>query len=143
MQNKNQKIKPSDLPHVQALAFLGDAVCSLYVRRMLVLSGISHAGELNRLSLSYVTAKRQSEMLAAIRPLLTEEEQDLCRRAHNAGHLSRPKSASMKDYREATAFEALLGFLEYTGGSERLLQLLSAAVAIDEEVPNPQFYKIQ
>ena len=67
-------MREKDLPAVMALAYLGDAVYSLYVRRRLVTMGVSHAGDLNRLSLSFVTAPKQAALSKLLLPLLTEEE---------------------------------------------------------------------
>ena len=113
-------IRQSDLPDVLALAFLGDAIFSHAVRRMLVGRGVCRAGELTRLSLAYVTAQAQSEGFLLIEPILSEDERALCKRAANSGHLNRPRHASPADYRRATALEALLGMLETTGQTARL-----------------------
>jgi ribonuclease-3 family protein len=117
----------ASLPAVMALAYLGDARHSLYVRRMLVARGISKSGELNELSLKYVTATAQAQMMRKIEPLLLEDERDVYRRAANSGHLNRPRHASAADYRAATGFEAVLGMLEWLGDEERLELLLSKA----------------
>ena len=113
-----------EMPAVMALSYLGDAVYSLYVRRRLVGMGVSHAGELNRLSLDYVTAPRQAELVKRLLPLLSEEETDVYRRAFNHKGLSRPAHASYGEYRAATGFEAVLGALYYMGDEGRLYTLL-------------------
>lgn len=118
---------PASLPSVMALAYLGDAVYSLWVRRRLVAFGISGAGELNARALAYVTAERQAERMARILPLLTPWEEGFYRRALNHKGLRRPKHAAQAEYRAATGFEALLGALEYTGNRERLAFLLEEA----------------
>ena len=99
------------LPTVSALAYLGDARHSLYVRAMLVERGLCKSGELNKAALDYVTAQRQAAMLDKIYPLLTEEERAVYRRASNSKHLNKPKHASGSDYRRATGFEAVIGML--------------------------------
>ena len=123
----HEKINGAALPSVQALAYLGDAYHSLYVRRMLVGRGISKSGELNRLALEYITAERQAEMYRKIEPLLLDDERDVFRRAANSGHLNRPKHASVTDYRYATGFEAVIGMLCWINDEERLALLLDAA----------------
>ena len=123
----HEKIIGAALPSVAALAYLGDARHSLYVRRMLVERGISKSGELNALSLEYVTAEAQAAMMRRIEPLLLEDELDVYRRAANSGHLNKPRRASAADYRAATGFEAVIGMLEWIGDDERLEMLLSAA----------------
>jgi len=123
----HDKVVGTDLPAVSALAYLGDARHSLYVRRMLVARGICKSGELNEASLSYVTAEAQAGMFRAIEGELLEDERDVYRRAANSGHLNRPKHSSAADYRAATGFEAVIGMLEWIGDEERLLYLLDLA----------------
>ena len=129
----HEKIVGASLPSVQALAYLGDAYHSLYVRRMLVAQGFSKSGELNRRALCYVTAEAQSQMYRRIEPLLLEDERETFRRAANSGHLNRPKHASVTDYRYATGFEAVVGMLYYIGDEERLKMLLDAAHSEEKE----------
>lgn len=115
------------LPPVLALSYLGDAYHSLYVRNMLVRRGVGKSKELNLFSLEYVTAERQARMYELIKPYLTEDELLLSRRAYNSTHLNPPKRAKIKDYRSATAFEAVLGMLYYINDTQRLLELLDIA----------------
>ncbi len=117
----------SALPSVAALAYIGDARHSLYVREMLVRRGICKSGELNAAALSYVTAEAQARMLRKIEDRLLDDERDVYRRAANSGHLNRPKHASAADYRAATGFEAVVGMLCWIGDEERLAELLSVA----------------
>ena len=98
----HEKINGARLPSVMALSYLGDAVHSLYVRRMLVGRGISKSGELNELSREYVTAEAQAVMLEKIKPHLLEDECDVCRRAENSTHLNKPKHAKLSEYRMVT-----------------------------------------
>ncbi len=127
MQNDTRYVPQHALPPVEALAFLGDAVFGLLVRQRLVSEGRGKAGELNRLSLLYVTAERQAAFLDRLLPHLTEEEADVVRRAENHKHLTRPKSASMQSYRKATGLEALFGMHDYLGNRARLSELFSIA----------------
>ena len=117
-------MQEKELPAVMALSYLGDAVYSLYVRERLVSMGISHAKDLNRLSLNFVTAPKQAELSKKLIPLLTEQEAGVYRRAFNHKGLSRPAHASYGEYRAATGFEAVLGALHYLGQRERLAYLL-------------------
>lgn len=114
------------LPSVAALAFLGDAVHTHFVRRELVRQGISHAKELNREALRFVTAPMQERAYLAVRDRLTEGEADVFRRAFNLSHINRPKNVSGETYRTATGYEAVLGMLDYLGCEERLQELLTA-----------------
>ena len=119
---------PRELPPVLALAYLGDAYHALWTRRLLVSRGITTPGGLNRAAAAFVTAETQARAFSIVEPLLTEEERDLCRRARNNNHLNGPRRASRGDYRAATALEALLGMLCYTGNEARAEELLAAAL---------------
>ncbi len=123
----HDKVLGTALPSVQALAYLGDSMHSLYVREMLVRRGLTKSGDLNREALKYVTARSQAEMYRKISHLLLDDERDVFRRASNSGHLNKPKRASVSDYRTATGFEAVIGMLYYIRDSERLMLLLDEA----------------
>ena len=122
----HDKVIGASLPSVGALAYLGDARHSLAVRLMLVERGISKPGELNRLSLEYVTCEAQAEMYRRIEPDLEEDELAVFKRAANSSHLNRPKRASVTDYRYATGFEAVIGMLYYLGDDERIEELFAS-----------------
>lgn len=126
MEQKQQAplLDPSALPSSEALAYLGDAAYSLYVRELLVRHGTSHAKDLNRLSLLYVTAERQAALFQSLSERLTETEYGIYRRAHNHKGLKTPKHASYADYRMATGLEALIGALYYVGDTARIHDLL-------------------
>lgn len=123
----------ASLPSVAALSYLGDARHSLYVRRMLISRGICKSGELNRASLSYVTAEAQAKMFRKIESELTPEEHDVFKRASNSTHLNKPKHASGQDYRIATGYEAVIGMLEWLHNSERLEYLLNLSHREEED----------
>ena len=129
----HDKIIGASLPSVQSLSFLGDAVHSLYVRRMLIEKGHCKSGDLNVWAQKYVTAEAQAEMLRRVKPMLLEDELDVYRRASNSTHLNRPKHAKAADYRAASGFEAVLGMLEWIGDRERLDEILKAAHMEDIE----------
>jgi ribonuclease-3 family protein len=122
-----QEITGAALPSVAALAYVGDARHSLFVRKMLVEQGITKSGELNKRALLYVTAEAQSAAYRIIEPELNELERDVFRRAHNSTHLNKPRHASGKEYREATGFEAVIGMLHWLGNEERVEALLKMA----------------
>ena len=123
----HEKINGAALPSVAALAYLGDARHSLYVRYMLVKAGYTKAADLNRESLKFVTAEAQAAAYRRIAHLLLEDEAAVFKRAHNSTHLNKPKKATGADYRVATGFEAVIGMLEWIGDTERLEDLLSQA----------------
>ena len=117
-------VRQTDLPSVEALAYLGDAVHSLDIRRRAIGRGYTKSGALHTFSAGIVNASVQAAMLARIAEVLNEEEAALVRRAANHKNLKPPKHASAKEYRDATAFEALLGMLSYLGREDRLRTLL-------------------
>lgn len=115
-------------PTVAALAYLGDAVLEVMVRERLVRLGLCASGRLNEAALKYVRATAQSDAVERIVPLLTEKEDTVYRRGRNAGHGKNiPKSATMAQYRRATGFEALFGYLHLEGETERMTSLFAAA----------------
>lgn len=124
-----------DLPPTAALAFLGDAVHTLYVRRRVLPGTPPLSGELHTAAQDYVTAEAQAAQAARVRPLFTPEEEDIFRRAYNSKHLNRPKHASAADYRAATGWEAVLGALHLAGMDDRAGELLARAFAADEMPP--------
>jgi ribonuclease-3 family protein len=123
----HEKVLGASLPSVQALAYIGDARHSLYVRTMLVQTGITKSGELNEKSLKYVTAEAQAKMYRKIEGYLLDDERDVFKRASNSTHLNKPKRASVTDYRYATGFEAVIGMLVWIKDEERLEELMRLA----------------
>lgn len=107
------------------LAFIGDAVYSLYVREKLCLSTDYKTGELQRLTSDEVSAHGQNELLDKIRPHFTAEEEEIFLRGRNAKKGTRSKSATVAEYNRSTGFEAVFGFLYITGRIERIDELLN------------------
>ena len=123
----HDKTNGAALPSVMALAYLGDACHSLYVRRMLVGEGISKSAQLNERAQKFVTAEAQAKMMQRIQDELLPDEAALAKRAQNSTHLNKPRHARLFEYRMATGFEAVLGMLEWLGDRERLDYLLKIA----------------
>ncbi|MBQ1597428.1 MAG: ribonuclease III [Lachnospiraceae bacterium] len=107
-----------------ALAFLGDGVFEILVRTLIVGEGNLGAGNLHGHSAHIVKASSQRKLLEAIEADLTEEEADVYRRGRNAKSPTRSKNASMADYRIATGYEVLLGYLYLQGRQERIFELV-------------------
>ena len=105
------------------LAFVGDAVYTLFVRQSLALSSGYKTGELNKRASEVVSAHGQSDSLEKILPLLTEEEEEIYRRGRNAKKPTKSKSASVGEYVRSTGFEAVIGFLYLTGNLKRIEEL--------------------
>ena len=117
------------------LAFYGDSVYEVMVRKRIILEHQTNAGRLHELSVEHVRASYQSEAVGVIEPLLTEREADILRRGRNAGGISVPKSSTPSEYRRATALEALFGYLSLTGQEERLEELFEAICkAMDDKL---------
>ncbi len=114
------------------LAYLGDSVLEVFVREYLVCRGHSKKEHLSDLALKYVTARAQSAAFENIESLLTQEELDVYKRGRNNYHTGNvPKSATPLEYRRATGFETLMGYLHLTRQSERLGELLKKAYGLD------------
>ena len=107
------------------LAFVGDAVYSLYVRKKLVFSGDGKAADYQRTSSKIVCAGAQSAFLEKILPTFTDEEQEVYHRARNAKKGTKSKSASVADYNRSTGVEAVVGYLYLIGDTKRLDELFS------------------
>ena len=113
------------------LAHMGDAVYELLVRTWLCAHGKATGKGLHRATVALVCAPKQAELAQRILPLLTEEEQAVFRRGRNANVHSSPAHASRAQYQQATALEALLGWLHLSGRHDRVEQLF--AVMMEEE----------
>lgn len=105
------------------LAHLGDAVYELLVRGWLCAGGKATGRGLHKATVALVCAPKQAELAEKLLPLLTEEEQAVFRRGRNANVHSIPHNASRAQYQQATALEALLGWLHLMGRRERINEL--------------------
>ena len=110
------------------LAYMGDAVYEKYIREFVIRQGLCKNGLLHKKSIKYVSAKAQCEILKRIENELTEEEQDVVRRGRNSNPHSTAKNADVVEYKYATGFEALIGYLYLTGQEERLEEILKKCV---------------
>lgn len=107
------------------LAFVGDAVYSLYVREKLAYESTAKSGELNKLASAIVCAKAQANRIDEIYGELTEDEKAVFLKARNAKKGTKAKNASVAEYNKATGFEAVIGYLYLTGKYERLDYILN------------------
>ncbi len=110
-----------------ALAYVGDAVTEVFVRSSLVSLGITDTGRYSELSRLFVTAHAQSGAYAKIADSVTEEEKQILLRGRNAHLTHRPKNQTQSDYRRATGFEALIGYLYLSKNTERARELFDLA----------------
>lgn len=117
-----------------ALAYMGDAVYEVYVRRHVMESGHVHVDRLHAMAVPFVKAEGQARAVKYLMENgLTDEEQALARRARNHKIASKAKNASPMDYKWATAFEALIGYLYLKGDIERMEEIISIAIHHIEE----------
>ncbi|QQE74652.1 Mini-ribonuclease 3 [Brevibacillus composti] len=131
---KEELAREPHLVNPLVLAFLGDATYSHCVRYHLIAKGLVKPHVLHKTANQYVSAKAQANILHALMPLFTEEEAAVVRRGRNAKSGSSAKNADIIDYRHATAFEALIGYLYLCGREERLAEIMQQAFAIVEGV---------
>lgn len=107
------------------LAFVGDAVWSLYVREGLVFSADYKTGMLQKLASARVSAKGQAALAEGMLEKLTEEEREIFLRGRNAKKPTKSKSASVAEYNISTGFEAVIGFLYLVGDYVRIGELFA------------------
>lgn len=112
------------------LAFLGDAVYELVIRTSLVKEANEPVNKLNKKKSALVKAERQSAMIEGFAGELTPREESVLRRGRNAKSYTSAKNASIQDYRRATGFEALMGYLYLTGQEDRMLDLIRKGLKI-------------
>ncbi len=110
------------------LAFVGDGIYDLLIRTMVVKEANTSNHALHKKTTGFVRAEAQAMMARALQPILSEEEEQVYRRGRNAKMATMAKHASMSDYKQATGFEALLGYLYLKGDYERLLQVTAAGL---------------
>ena len=107
-----------------ALAYLGDAVYELAIRTFVMNHGNTQVNKMHKKTAGLVKAEAQANFYKVLEEELTEEEKAVYRRGRNAKSVSMAKHATMKDYRMATGFEALMGYLYLTEQMERMAELL-------------------
>ncbi len=112
------------------LAFIGDCIFDLVIRTALVCSGNRQTQKLHKDKSGIVKAKSQADMIDAISKELSDAEESWYRRGRNAKSYSVAKNASVNDYRKATGFETLMGYLYITGQDDRMLELTKKALTL-------------
>ncbi len=113
--------------NVLVLAYFGDAVYEVYVRKFLIDKNISKVNDLQEVSLKYVSAKSQAEILNRLieQNVLSEEELDIVKKGRNYKNSRHPKNCDVLTYKHATAFETLIGFLYMDDRKDRLEEIIS------------------
>lgn len=110
------------------LAYIGDAVYELLIRTMVVTTANAPVNKLHKKSSLLVKAGTQSAMAEALQPVFTEEELAVYKRGRNAHSYTKAKNATTGDYRRATGFEAVFGYLYLKGDMKRVDELFRLAV---------------
>lgn len=118
-----------------SLAYLGDAVYEVIVREMILAKYPQDAGKAHHSAVHYVSAGGQAKAVKVMMAegFLTEDEEHLLKRARNHRSMSRPQHADPKDYKLATGFEALLGYLHLIGDNVRVTEIAAEAFRIIDQ----------
>jgi ribonuclease-3 family protein len=111
------------------LAYLGDAIYEIYIRRFLIEKNINKVNDLQKEAVKFVSARAQASFLDLLikNNFLLEDELDIVKRARNTKTLSHPKSVDILTYKHATALEALIGYL-YLMHNEKRIDLLMTKI---------------
>lgn len=110
------------------LAYIGDAVYEVIVREALINKGYQKVDNLHKEAIKYTSAVGQNKAMEIIREFLTEKEESMFRRGRNAQSDRKAKNASISEYRQATGFEALIGYLYLEKKTDRLSELMKKIV---------------
>ncbi len=111
------------------LAYIGDAIYDLVIRTVVVGRANRPANILHHITVKYVSAGAQARIVTALQERFTQEEQEVYRRGKNAKPRTTAKNASPGDYRKATGFEAVLGWLYLKNEMERVLELVREGIS--------------
>ena len=119
------------------LAYIGDGIYEIVIRTVIVDEANRQVNKIHKAASNLVKAGTQAKIVHIIMDSLTEDEITIYKRGRNAKAVTRAKNASMSEYRTATGFEALMGWLYLTGQSERMMELIKKGVkAFTEEEKN-------
>lgn len=118
-----------------ALAFEGDAVYSMYIRRHLILQGMTKPNKLHQTATRYVSARAQASLIESMleQEILTEKELEIYKRGRNTNSHTKAKNADVVTYRMSTGFEAVMGYLHMMGELARLEELINWCIQQVEE----------
>ena len=116
------------------LAYIGDSIYDLIIKSLVINEGNKQVQKLHRETSSMVQASAQTKMMRTIQEHLTEEEHAVFKRGRNAKSVSPAKNQSITDYRRATGFEALMGYLYLKKEWKRMLDLVKIGLDSLESV---------
>lgn len=128
---KGFELKENDIRSYSplTLAYIGDAVYEILIRTIVVSEGNTQVNKMHKKSSNLVKAETQALIIKALMDELSEEELAYYKRGRNAKSYTSAKNASMSDYRMATGFEALVGYLYLTGQDERLFEIVKQGIS--------------
>lgn len=113
------------------LALIGDGVFEIFIRNYILTQNTAlSANKIHVRAIGYVKAKSQARIMHEIEKFLSEEEAAVYKRGRNAKSSTVPKNADVRDYRMATGFESLVGYLYLTGNKERLEFIFNKSIEI-------------
>ncbi len=115
------------------LAYIGDCIYDLIIKTIVISEGNKQVQKLHKETSAYVQASAQSAIMRVIQPLLTPEELKIYKRGRNAKSISSAKNQSITDYRRATGFEALVGYLHLSKEWKRMVDLIKIGIEGLEE----------
>ena len=110
------------------LAYIGDAIFELKIREYLLTQNYSKVNDLHKHAIKYTSAANQAKIIDYLMPNLLDEEIEYYKRGRNSGGTHKPKNASLNDYRKATGFEALIGYLYLIKNEERLDEIITISI---------------
>lgn len=122
---------PEQIPEQHSslvLAYMGDAVYDIVIRTLVCGKGNGKVRNLHKMTSGIVKAESQAKLVKEILPELSEEETAVYKRGRNAKSATSAKNASIVDYRVATGFEALLGYLYFKQDMDRVLELVKSGL---------------
>ena len=125
-------VNPNELAPL-ILAHIGDAIYEVVIRTITLSKGNRAIEKVHKDATKYVNAKAQADIIEKLQPILTEEEINIYKRGRNAKSNTKAKNASITDYRKATGFEALMGYLYLSNKTERMLDLIEEGINNGEE----------
>ena len=115
------------------LAYIGDSIYDLIMKTLVVNQGNKPVQKLHKETSAYVQAKAQSKMMRVLQEELTEEEHSIYKRGRNSKSVSPAKNQSVTDYRRATGFEAVMGYLYLKKDYARMMELVKMGLKSLEE----------
>lgn len=131
--NSNKSLSGEDIMMLSPLqlAYIGDSVYELLVRTYLITKGIS-VKDLHKATTNYVKAKAQADFIHKIEEYLTEEEKILVKKGRNAKSNTSPKNTDMIDYKYATGFECVFGYLYLMNQDKRIEELFQMIINTED-----------